>query len=202
MGINIKRADLLPEKGPAILLANHNSHLDTIVLMSLFPLKTLSMLRPVAAADYFLTNPLLSWFSRRIMGIIPLSRSGNNNDHSHPLAPCIDALDRGEILILFPEGTRGEPEVRSRLKSGVAHLVKARPDVPVVPIFLYGLGKALPRGEALFVPCICDIIVDKPILWHGDKSQYMQDLQRRMDQLAAEMYSIHHQLEDEGKDDE
>jgi 1-acyl-sn-glycerol-3-phosphate acyltransferase len=200
LGINIKRANLLPDKGPAVFLANHNSHLDTVVLMSLYPLKTLSKIRPVAAADYFLKNRLFAWFALHIMGIIPLNRSGRNTDCSHPLASCVDALDRGEILILFPEGTRGEPEVRSRLKSGVAHLAKARPEIPIVPVFMHGLGKALPRGEALFVPYICDIIVDDPICWNNDRGAYMQTLQCRMDGLAAEMHSMHYWPEDDDED--
>ena len=197
LGTNVKRAELLPQDGPAILVANHNSHLDTIVLMSLFPLRTLAMLRPVAAADYFLRNRLLAWFALRIIGIIPLDRAGRTAGHAHPLAPCMEALDRGEILILFPEGTRGEPEQLSRFKSGVAHLAKARPGVPVVPVVMHGLGKALPRGEALLVPYICDVSVGEPIPWYGTRNSYMTALQDRVDALAAEMAAAHRWTDDE-----
>jgi 1-acyl-sn-glycerol-3-phosphate acyltransferase len=202
LGTNVKRGALLPRAGPAVLVANHNSHLDTLVLMSLFPMRMVPLLRPVAAADYFLRHRFLAWFALRVMGIIPLNRAGRTRDRSHPLAPLLDALNRGEILILFPEGTRGEPEELSRFKSGVAHLMKARPDVPVSPLFMHGVGKALPRGEALLVPCICDISVGEPLGWRGDTAGTMLALEQSFNELADEMDAAHRGVDEEGDDDD
>ena len=74
LGLNVRRQRLLPCAGPAIVVANHNSHLDALALMTLFGMRRLSLVRPVAAADYFLKNRLLAWFAIRIIGIIPLQR--------------------------------------------------------------------------------------------------------------------------------
>jgi hypothetical protein len=119
---------------------------------------------------------------------LPLTRSpGRGPDRGEdPLVPLEAAHDRGGILILFPEGSRGEPERPTAFKTGIAHLVRRRPEVPVVPVCLHGLGKALPKGEALLVPVICDVLVGEPFVWTGERATFMAELEARMQALAAE----------------
>ena len=182
LGMNVRGRENLPKKGPAILVANHNSHLDTLTLMALFPLRDLHLLRPAAAADYFLANKYLSWFASTIINIIPLARGGVKKN---PLADLEAALDRDEILILFPEGSRGEPEQRAEFKRGVAFLAKARPEVPVHPVYMHGLGKALPKGSFFLVPFNCDVMAGEALSWTGDAASFMEGLEARMNALAA-----------------
>jgi len=52
LGLNVRRRNLLPSQGPALIVANHNSHLDTMVLITLFPARVLRFVRPVAAMDF------------------------------------------------------------------------------------------------------------------------------------------------------
>jgi 1-acyl-sn-glycerol-3-phosphate acyltransferase len=185
LGLNVRSRELLPARGPAIIVANHNSHLDTLALMSLYPLRRQRHLRPVAALDYFMRNPLLAWFATRIIGIIPLQRSVKAGQ-GDPLAGSVEALARGEILILFPEGSRGEPERLGKFKSGIAHLAKRVPEAPVVPVYLHGLGMALPKGEALLVPFFCDVFIGQPLHWEGDRQGFMQALNARMHELTEQ----------------
>ena len=185
IGLNVRHRERLPKNGPAIVVANHNSHLDTFVLMTLLPFRLLSRLHPVAAADYFLKNRLLAWFSCKIIGIIPIQRSGITAK-SDPLAGCSEALERGEILILYPEGSRGEPERMSNFKSGIAHLSKRYPDVPIYPVFLHGLGRALPKDEAILVPFFCDVFVGDSMRWTGDRERFMELLAEKMKLLSDE----------------
>lgn len=187
IGLNIRHRERIPLKGPAIVVSNHNSHLDTLVLMTLLPRPMLRQLRPVAAKDYFLRNRVLAWFALNIMRIIPLERQliDRNQD---PLAACSEALRNGDILILFPEGSRGDPEQMGTLKSGIAHLAKRNPEVPIIPIFLHGLGKALPKGEAILVPFFCDVFIGEPIRWSADRISFMTSLEQEIKTLSAEGY--------------
>lgn len=177
LGMNIRHRNRLPLKGPAIVTPNHNSHLDTLAMLTLFPLSVIPKVRPVAAADYFLKTGLMGWFSLNFVGIIPIVRK-RENPSDDPLAPCYEALERGEILVIFPEGTRGEPERMQQLKSGVAVLASKFPQVPVVPVFMHGLGKSMPKGAFVPVPFFVDVYIGQPINWTedsagGDKKVFM-----------------------------
>jgi 1-acyl-sn-glycerol-3-phosphate acyltransferase len=182
MGLNVRGRMKLPSKGPAIIVANHNSHLDTLTLISLMPLSLLPQIQPVAALDYFLKTKWLAWFALNIIGILPITREASAN----PLAAPNKALAEGKILILFPEGSRGLPEQRVAFKRGVALLAKENPEVPVIPVFMHGLGKALPKGTRLFVPFICDIFVGDALKWSGETQAFMEELKGRVDALEAQ----------------
>lgn len=169
-GVHVRGREHLSHDKPCIIVANHNSHLDTLVLMSLFPLRKIHRIRPVAAADYFMKNRLIAWFSSQFIGIIPLSRKVERS-HTHPLESVRQALEAGNSIILFPEGSRGEAEQMSKFKSGVAHLAKMVPHISVVPIYLGGAGKVLPKGEALLVPFIIDVHINEPMMIGEEDTQ-------------------------------
>lgn len=184
LGLNVRRRENLPESGPAIIIANHNSHLDTLVLMTLFKGKRLHLIRPIAAADYFLKNKFIAWFSLHIMHIIPLERKPKTKNDI--FKGVYDALDQNQIVVLFPEGSRGKPELVSRFKSGIYHLLKERPNVPIYTVFMHGLGKSLPKGDPVFVPFFCDVFIGKAFPWEDDRKVFMQTIESEMKALAAE----------------
>jgi len=185
LGLNVRRKALLPKSGPALVVANHNSHLDTLMLISLFPLKLLPHIRPVAAADHFLRNKWMAWFSTGIIGILPIVRGGASRD-CDPLEICYTALAQDKILILFPEGSRGEPEKLTQFKKGVARLAARFPQAPVTPVFIYGLGKALPKDDFVLVPFFCDVFVGDAVPPTDDKNLFMDSLNTRFQALAEE----------------
>lgn len=162
LGLNIKGREKLPLEGGAVIAPNHNSHLDTLVIMSLYPLSKIDKIRPVAAADYFMRNKFVSWISTYRIGIIPLDRTGASSQEELFKEPH-EALDNKDILILFPEGSRGKPEQMTRLKKGLFYLLKDKKDIPIIPIAMQGLGNSLPKGEALFVPFNCQVVIGESI---------------------------------------
>ena len=185
LGLNVRNAQGLPKQGPAIVVANHNSHLDTFVLMTLFPLTLLHRLRPVAAADYFLRNRALAWFTLNLINMIPIARGRVGKRGEDPLQDCAKALEAGEILLVFPEGTRGETEALAKFKGGVARLKEQYPHVPVVPVYMQGLGRALPKGEFTLVPVVVDVFVGEAVGWSGNRQAFTQALQESVSALAA-----------------
>lgn len=156
-----------------------------MVLMTLLSPRLLNCIQPVAAADYFLSSPLKAWFALNIVGILPIKRQRDTPDEDL-LAPCYDALSGGKILIFFPEGSRGEPERFSAFKGGIAKLAQRFPSVPVTPVLLHGLGKALPKGEKLLVPFFCDVFVGIPLHGSDDREGFMAQLEARMEVLSQE----------------
>jgi 1-acyl-sn-glycerol-3-phosphate acyltransferase len=184
LGLNLRGREKLPLRGPAIIAANHNSHLDALVLMSLFPLIKIHKVRPVAAADYFLSNRLLAWISKHCLDIVPFDRSGHG-DREQLFSGCHQALDNDSILILFPEGSRGSPEKISKIKKGLYYLAMERSDIKITPVVIYGLGRALPKGEALLVPFNCDVIVGDPLPHANNSTDFQQNINQCFDELFS-----------------
>ncbi len=139
----------------------------------------------MAAVDYFFTSKAKGWFVTNIIGIIPVKR-GSGKEGGNPLLACEEALDRGEILVLFPEGSRGDPETLGPLKKGIGHLACARPNVPVIPVHMHGLGKALPKGSRLLVPFNCTVTVGEPLYGKTSYSAFVVELEAAIAKLAAE----------------
>ena len=178
-------AEKLPKDGPAIVAANHNSHIDTVVLLCLFPSKLLPKLRPVAAADHFDKGGFGSWFSRNIVGIIPIKR-GAASRNEDVLAAAKEALTRGEILVVFPEGSRGEPEAMTRFKTGVARLAEFCPQAPVTPVYLQGAGRSLPKDAKLLVPFNTTAVIGVALTWNGSHHGFIEALREQIETLKAQ----------------
>ena len=183
LGLRVRHRERLPTRGPAIVVANHNSHMDVFALLSLFPLRRQASVHPVAAADYFLRNKAMAWFALNILNIIPISRKGGE---ANPLAQCEQALREGKILILFPEGTRGEPGKLSPLKSGLWHLSQRAPEVPIIPGWLRGTEHVMAKGNRIPLPLFIDVNIGETLRFQSDKRVFMDDLKQQLLQLQQQ----------------
>lgn len=182
LGLNLYGKENLPRHQQFIMVANHNSHLDTAALLSLFPLSQLEHIRPVAAEDYFSVNPLLAFFSRTFFNILPIART-NITRTNNPITRMCEVIDSGGSLIVFPEGSRGEPEKLAEFQTGIAHLIHKYPQIPVVPVYMEGMGRSLPKGEFLLVPFFCDLIIGPSQHISGNKLEITATLETLIREL-------------------
>ncbi len=142
------------------MVANHNSHLDASVLLTLFPLRRVPRVHPVAAADYFGKNLFLRAMSMFWMNAITIERKATAG--VDPLGSVKAAIDGGESLIFFPEGSRGKAGVVAPFRQGVGRIVLQFPGLQVVPVFLSGPERIWARGQVVPVPLSIDANVGKP----------------------------------------
>jgi 1-acyl-sn-glycerol-3-phosphate acyltransferase len=159
LGVRYRRRNLVP-RGPCLVVANHNSHLDASVLLTLFPISRVPRVHPVAAADYFGKSWLLRTLSMFLMNAITIERKATLA--GDPLGSVKDAIRDGESLIFFPEGSRGEAGVVGPFRAGIGRIVREFPGLQVVPVFLSGPERIWPRGQVVPVPLSIDANVGKP----------------------------------------
>jgi 1-acyl-sn-glycerol-3-phosphate acyltransferase len=142
-----------------VLVANHSSHLDTVCLLAGLPLRRLHRAFPAAAADYFFKSLPRTWIATVIVNALPFARQTHAR---HSLAICRELLSNaGNILIIFPEGTRSTNGEIQEFKGGVGALVAGR-DVPVLPCYLDGASRAWPKGSHLPRPRKVRLIIGAP----------------------------------------
>lgn len=151
IGVKITPKKRLQPNTQYIIVANHNSHIDTMALMSSIPLKDLNRTHPVAAATYFGKNSWLAVLSKLFVNTILIKRSEEGGE-STALDVLGKFLAKGHSLIIFPEGSRGEPEKMQAFRKGIGVLLQRYPHIPYIPVYIQGTGKILPKGERLIVP--------------------------------------------------
>ncbi len=159
VGVKFNKADFLLREKQFVIVANHNSHIDTMALMASLPSSIIHKVKPVAAADYFGKTKFRAAISNYFINTLLISRKGGN-----AIQAMKEALENGYSLIIFPEGSRGEPDKEQRMKSGVAILLTLCRDVKYVPAYLVGMGKIMPKGDNLIVPFSSTLVYGKPAL--------------------------------------
>jgi len=155
----VQGKEQLPQEGSFILVANHASHLDALCLTALVPLKKLHRVFPVAAKDYFYATAPRTFFSAVFINSLPF---GRYSDTRQSLRLCQELLaNPGNVLILFPEGTRTSTGKIGAFKPGCGMLV-AGTTIPVVPCCIEGAFAAYPKGRLLPWPKKIRLIVGAP----------------------------------------
>jgi len=189
VGVKFQNAHFLIKEKQFIIVANHNSHLDTLTILASLPSKIISRVKPVAAQDHFGNTRFKEKLSNYFINTLLIQRKRDKeNFENDPIHRMIKALDNGYSLILFPEGTRGAPEVQQPLKPGIGYVLSERPLVKYVPAFLRGMGKAMPKNDNLIVPHNSSLTYGVPTQIESiDVMEIVAQVERSINRLRDEL---------------
>jgi len=150
-----------PKAEQRIYFANHQSHLDWVLIWAALPRELRARTRPIAARDYWTSTPFKTWLTTAVFNAVYVARQ--RSDEQDPLEPLVRALEGGDTLVIFPEGTRsnrGEPQA---FKSGLFHLAEMFPGVQLIPAWIDNVQRVMPKGEVVPVPILCTVTFGTPL---------------------------------------
>ncbi len=169
VGVRFENQKVFKDQHQFIVVANHNSHFDTVSILAALPDSHLLDTHPVAAGDYFGNTPLKAFLTKGLINTILINRNREGKGPS-TIEVLDKALKEGKSLILFPEGTRGQPGVIADFRTGVSVLLSKNPEVPFIPVYLDGFGRVLPKGSNLIIPLNCKVRFGKAVTIHKHTS--------------------------------
>jgi len=173
----------LPNDGTSfVLVANHASHLDALCLLAALPMRRLHHAFPVAAEDYFFRSLPRTWFAAVVMNALPFARQMRVRES---LSVCAQLLTQpGNVLIIFPEGTRSRTGATQSFKPGIGALLAGR-DVPVLPCYVEGAFRAWPKGRRFPRPRKVRLVIGRPCHYTTveDPAAIAADLRRVVEDL-------------------
>ena len=159
-----------PKAEQRIYFANHQSHADLVMIWAALPRELRRGVRAVAARDYWTKTAFRQWLTSAVFNVIYVSRERHADED--PLEPLIEAMNAGDSLILFPEGTRGYADEPQAFKAGLYNLALKFPDVELVPAWINNVQRVMPKGEIVPVPVLCSVTFGVPIrLLPGEERQ-------------------------------
>ena len=150
-----------PTAEQRIYFANHQSHLDWVLIWAALPRDLRARTRPIAARDYWTASRLRAWLTREVFHAVYVVRQ--RTDDQDPLEPLVAALGAGDSLVIFPEGTRSNRGDPQAFKSGLYHLAQQFPGVQLVPAWIDNVQRVMPKGEVVPVPILCSVTFGAPL---------------------------------------
>jgi len=145
-----------PKAEQRIYFANHQSHFDWVLIWAALPRDLRARTRPIAARDYWTSSRFKTWLTSAVFNAVYVSRT-RTAEEQDPLEPLVEALNKGDSLVIFPEGTRsnkGEPQA---FKSGLFHLAEQFPQVQLIPAWIDNVQRVMPKGEVVPAPILCTV---------------------------------------------
>lgn len=179
--LSVTGKENIPESKSFIIVANHTSHLDALSLVSVLPLRLRHKVFPAAASDYFFQSLPRAAGSAIFINALPFSRK---TQIRQSISLCRNLLaNPGNVLVIFPEGTRSQDGIMKRFKPGIG-LLAAGLDIPMIPCAISGAHSALPKGRIFPLPSKISIKIGKPRTYAG-----LEASNENFDIIASELFS-------------
>ena len=174
------KRNLTQLKGPAVFVANHQSHFDAPICLAALGGRIRRRLVVAAAADYFYSTKLKGAAASLALGTVPFVRTGASSRSS--LLMLKELLRNGWSVLMFPSGSRGGGEIS--FKKGFAY-VAVDAQVPVVPMYLHGPEQVMPKGSFIPLPGGVVIGVGQPIPPGNDYGELVRKAELGGEQARA-----------------
>jgi 1-acyl-sn-glycerol-3-phosphate acyltransferase len=156
---SVQGLENLPAQKSFIIAANHSSLLDFPLILTSMPFTKIHEVFAPAARDYFYSTVYRKMLVETLFNTFPFERMG---DFMKGLKICEALLKDNRSIILFPEGTREREEGIQSFKPGLGSLA-LHLNVPIVPVYIKGAGKAMPKGAKFPVPAKISVSFGGPI---------------------------------------
>ena len=182
-GVNVVGRENLEGLDRFVLAANHNSHLDIFLLYSALPPSRIARTHPVAARDYFEKPP---WLFKMVQFLLQPVWVDREESGIAGIKEIQRRLDDGHSIIIFPEGTRGAAGELQEFRGGIGLIAGHNPDIPVVPVYLEGPERALPKAAPFPLPLWNHITIGPPQLLRGKSREISARLHDHLEALAEE----------------
>lgn len=185
-GLTVEGLENLEGGGPFVFTPNHASHFDLLSVAGALPHSMVHKTFAVAAKDYFFNRTYKAIAARAFVNAVPFDRKGRVNES---MQRCRDALEAGDSLVIFPEGTRSPSGQLQEFKPGVGQLLAGDPRARAVPVFIDGAYQIMPKGSQRPGPGKLRVRFGKPISFR-DLAQGADGNRQIAERLRAEVVDL------------
>jgi len=190
-GVNIFGNENIYNLKRFIIIANHNSHLDTLILFYILPINQILITHPVAAKEYFSKSKIIFNLVNYLFNPIWVDR-GDPSLRDEFMIDVKNTLNKGHNIIIFPEGTRGLPGEIQPFKSGIGRISEQYRSIPIIPVFISGPERSFPKGGSIPIPIWNNVIIRPALIFKESYIDIANTLEDIINEIAENENALYH----------